>query len=72
MRHARRASLSGVPIAAVHGTLDPVCPIEALDRLARAVPDIRTTRVRAGHLGGDPALAAVLARAIETMFARTT
>ncbi|WP_116138379.1 alpha/beta fold hydrolase [Trinickia diaoshuihuensis] len=71
MRHARRASLSGVPIAAVHGTLDPVCPIEALDRLARAVPGIRAMRVRAGHLGSEPALAAALAREIETMFVRT-
>lgn len=70
LRHARRAALSGVPISAVHGTLDPVCPIETLDRLAHAVPGIRAMRVHAGHLGSDPMMADTLARAIEAMFVR--
>ena len=65
---ARRAGLAGVPFAAVHGLRDPVCPPSNLDRLARAVPDVRVTRVQAGHLGSEPALAASLTEAIEAMF----
>ena len=65
---ARRAGLAGVPFAAVHGLRDPVCPPSNLDRLARAVPDVRVTRVQAGHLGSEPALAASLTEAIEAVF----
>ena len=70
LKLARSASLSGVPVAAVHGTRDPICPIETLDRLSRAMPNMRAVRVRAGHLGSDPALADVLAREIDAMFPR--
>lgn len=66
---ARQAARAGVPLAAVHGARDPVCPIGNLRRLAHAVPSIRTTRVDAGHLGREPALAAGVASAIEAMFA---
>jgi proline iminopeptidase len=70
LRHARRAALNGIPISAVHGTLDPVCPITTLDRLAHAVPSMRAIRVHAGHLGSDPMLADTLTRVIEAMFVR--
>lgn len=65
---ARRAAMNGVPLAAVHGMRDPVCPPGNLRRLARAVPNVRLTRVDAGHLGSEPALAASLAEAIRAMF----
>jgi len=65
---ARRAAAAGVPLAAVHGSRDPVCPPDNLRRLARAVPAARTERVRAGHLASDPALRACVARALVTMF----
>ncbi|PMS35349.1 prolyl aminopeptidase [Trinickia symbiotica] len=65
---ARRAAQAGVPIAAIHGSRDPVCPIDNLRRLAGAIPQLQTTRVRAGHLGSEPALARGVAQAIETMF----
>jgi proline iminopeptidase len=66
---ARQAAGAGVPIAAVHGLRDPVCPIGNVERLARAVPTLRTTRVQAGHLGSEPPLASGVARAIKAMFA---
>ncbi len=65
---ARQAARAGVPIAAIHGSRDPVCPIGNLRRLAVAVPNLRTTRAHAGHLGSEPALARGVAQAIEAMF----
>jgi proline iminopeptidase len=65
---ARAAALAGVPIAAVHGVRDPVCPVGNLRHLRRAVPDLRTTRVQAGHLGNEPALLSGVTQAIEAMF----
>jgi proline iminopeptidase len=66
---ARAAAQAGVPIAAVHGVRDPVCPIRNLSRLARAVPGLRAMRVQAGHLGKEPALMSGVVHAIEAMFA---
>ena len=66
---ARDAARAGVPIAAVHGVRDPVCPVVNLRHLARAVPELRATRVQAGHLGNEPALMSGVAQAIEAMFA---
>lgn len=67
---ARRAGKAGVPIAAVHGSRDPVCPPQNLQRLARAVPHAQTECVPgAGHLASDPALHRRVARAIERLFA---
>jgi proline iminopeptidase len=69
---ARRAAAAGVPIAAVHGTRDPVCPRGNLRRLSRAVPSARVESVRAaGHLASDPALHARVAHALAAMFAPT-
>ncbi len=65
---ARTAARADIPIAAIHGSRDPVCPIGNVRRLARVVPQLRTTRVRAGHLGREPALARGVTRAIEAMF----
>ncbi|MGH8781625.1 alpha/beta fold hydrolase [Paraburkholderia sp.] len=66
---ARSAAAAGVPLAAVHGTRDPVCPRGNLRRLARAVPAAQVEYVRgAGHLASDPALHESVARALETMF----
>jgi proline iminopeptidase len=65
---ARAAALAGVPIAAVHGVRDPVCPVGNLRQLGRAVPELRAIRVQAGHLGNEPALLSGVARAIEAMF----
>ncbi|HYS67750.1 MAG TPA: alpha/beta fold hydrolase [Paraburkholderia sp.] len=65
---ARRAAAAGVPLAAVHGSRDPVCPRGNLQRLARAVPAARVECVRAGHLASDPALRESVARALVTMF----
>jgi proline iminopeptidase len=65
---ARRAALTGVPIAAVHGMRDPVCPPGNIERLSRAIPDVRLSRVPAGHLGSEPTLAASLSEAIRAMF----
>ena len=67
---ARQAAQAGVPIAAVHGVRDPVCPIRNVSRLARVVPQLQATRVQAGHLGKEPALARGVADAVEAMFAR--
>ncbi|WP_420211938.1 alpha/beta fold hydrolase [Burkholderia aenigmatica] len=66
---ARRAAQAGVPLFAVHGIHDPVCPAGNAARLARAVPEVEIERVHAGHLAGDPALARSVARAVTAMFA---
>ncbi|CAN7241926.1 alpha/beta hydrolase [Trinickia sp. LjRoot230] len=68
---ARHAASAGVPLAAVHGMRDPVCPIENARRLVRAVPAARLDRIDAGHLGNEPRIATALAQAIETMFGWT-
>jgi proline iminopeptidase len=47
---------------------DPVCPVGNLRRLGHAVPELRATRVHAGHLGTEPALMAGVIQAIEAMF----
>lgn len=69
---ARRAAAAGVPLAAVHGSRDPVCPPANLQRLARAVPAARVECVRAGHLASDPALHARGADALATLFLTST
>ncbi|MGK8206956.1 alpha/beta fold hydrolase [Burkholderia cenocepacia] len=66
---ARRAADAGVPLFAAHGTRDPVCPVDNVARLRRAVPAARIERVPAGHLAGDPPLARSVARALAAMFA---
>lgn len=68
---ARRAAAAGVPLAAVHGSRDPVCPPTNLRRLARAVPAAQVECVSAGHLASDPALHERVARALATMFIST-
>ncbi|CAB3683585.1 alpha/beta fold hydrolase [Paraburkholderia rhynchosiae] len=65
---AHRAAAAGVPLAAVHGSRDPVCPPDNLWRLARAVPTAHVECVRAGHLASDPALHERTAHALATMF----
>lgn len=65
---ARRAAAAGVPLAAVHGSRDPVCPPENLRRFARAVPAAQVEYVSAGHLASDPALHERVAHALTTMF----
>jgi proline iminopeptidase len=65
---ARRAAACGVPLAAVHGSRDPVCPPENLRRLACAVPHAHVECVRAGHLASDPALHERVAHALAAMF----
>ncbi|MEW9583349.1 alpha/beta fold hydrolase [Paraburkholderia sp. DGU8] len=65
---ARRAAAAGVPLAAVHGSRDPVCPPRNLRRLARAVPAAHVELVRAGHLASDPALHQRVAHALAAMF----
>ncbi|MBR8461108.1 alpha/beta fold hydrolase [Burkholderia dolosa] len=66
---ARWAAQAGVPLWAVHGTHDPVCPTGNVDRLARAVPAAFIERVRAGHLATDDALARGVAHAVHEMLA---
>ncbi len=66
---ARQAAQAGVPLHAVHGTHDRVCPVDNVDRLARAVPGAIIERVRAGHLTSDDALAHGVARAVREMLA---
>ncbi|MCC8403182.1 alpha/beta hydrolase [Paraburkholderia sp. MMS20-SJTN17] len=69
---ARGAAAAGVPIAAVHGARDPVCPRANLRRLSRAVPAARIELVSAaGHLASDPALHARVAHALAAMFIPT-
>ncbi|MFC5429716.1 alpha/beta fold hydrolase [Paraburkholderia denitrificans] len=66
---ARNAQHAGVPIYAVHGLRDPVCPVRNVDRLAKATPGAHITRVPGGHLASDPALKRGVAQAIRAMFA---
>ncbi|WP_175924116.1 alpha/beta fold hydrolase [Burkholderia latens] len=68
---ARQAAQAGVPIHAVHGTRDRVCPVDNVDRLARAVPAAIVERVAAGHLATDDALARGVARAVRDMLGVT-
>ncbi|WP_084534176.1 alpha/beta fold hydrolase [Paraburkholderia dilworthii] len=68
----RRAAAAGVPLAAVHGSRDPVCPPDNLRRLAHAVPTAQVECVRAGHLSSDPALHERVAHALATMFLPST
>jgi len=66
---ARRAAAAGVPLAALHGRRDPVCPPDNLRRFARAVPSARVEYVaNAGHLATDPPLRARVMRTLGTMF----
>ncbi|WP_201702574.1 alpha/beta fold hydrolase [Paraburkholderia kirstenboschensis] len=69
---ARLAAASGVPLAAVHGSRDPVCPPVNLRRLTRAVPAAHVECVRAGHLASDPALREHVAHALAAMFLPST
>ncbi|RQR44901.1 alpha/beta fold hydrolase [Burkholderia sp. Bp9140] len=66
---ARQAAQARVPLHAVHGTRDRVCPVDNVGRLARAVPAATVERVRAGHLASDDALAHGVARALREMLA---
>jgi proline iminopeptidase len=68
---ARRAAAAGIPLAAIHGLRDPVCPPDNARRLARAVPAARVDYVRAGHLASDPALHERVREALATMFLST-
>ena len=68
---ARRAASAGVPLAAVHGSRDPVCPPANLRRFARAVPAAQVELVSAGHLASDPALHERVAHALAAMFIPT-
>uniref|UniRef100_UPI003BEEFF66 alpha/beta fold hydrolase n=1 Tax=Burkholderia arboris TaxID=488730 RepID=UPI003BEEFF66 len=68
---AHQAAHAGVPLYAVHGTRDSVCPPENVDRLARAVPTAVIERVAAGHLTSDDMLARGVARAIRAMLTET-
>jgi proline iminopeptidase len=68
---ARRAAAAGVPLAAVHGSRDPVCPPGNLRRLTRAVPAAHVECVLAGHLASDPTLHERVARALAMMFLPT-
>ncbi|HVE07520.1 MAG TPA: alpha/beta fold hydrolase [Paraburkholderia sp.] len=65
---ARRAAQAGVPLAAAHGTRDPICPATNLVRLRQSVPQAQVRWVHAGHLGSDPALRDAVREAIRTMF----
>jgi proline iminopeptidase len=65
---ARRAAQAGVPIAAAHGTRDPICPANNLARLRDAVPQAHVQWVHAGHLGSDPALRDAIRQAIRSMW----
>lgn len=69
---ARSAAAAGVPLAAVHGSRDPVCPPDNLRRLARAVPAARVEYVRAGHLTSEPKLHERVAAALAMLFLPTT
>jgi proline iminopeptidase len=68
---ARQAAQAGVPIHAVHGTRDRVCPVDNVARLSRAVPAAIVERVPAGHLASANALARGVARAVRNLFAAT-
>ncbi|CAB3760340.1 alpha/beta fold hydrolase [Paraburkholderia solisilvae] len=68
MSLARRAAQAGVPMAAAHGTRDPLCPPGNVDRLVRAVPHARIERVNAGHLGSEPALRDAVRRLVDSLW----
>ena len=65
---AARAAAANVRIFAVHGSNDPVCPIDNVRRLVRTVPAARVTIVDAGHLTNDRSLAEGMKRAIDEAF----
>ena len=65
---ARRAAAAGVPLAAVHGSRDPVCPSGNLRRFGRAVPAAQVELVSAGHLTSDRALHERVAHVLAAMF----
>jgi proline iminopeptidase len=69
---AHRAGQAGVPIYAVHGWHDPVCPVGNVDRLKRAVPSVVLDRVAAGHLASTGPLANGLARAVQALLTDTS
>ncbi|PFH20210.1 alpha/beta fold hydrolase [Burkholderia sp. JKS000303] len=71
LARARQAAQAGVPLHAVHGTRDRVCPVGNVERLARVVPDAVVECVPAGHLASDDALARGVARALRAMLAIT-
>ncbi|MCG5078832.1 alpha/beta fold hydrolase [Paraburkholderia tagetis] len=66
---ARHAETAGVPIHAVHGLRDPVCPVRNVERLAKAAPTARMVRVSGGHLTSDPALKHGVVQAVRAMLA---
>ncbi|WP_434109987.1 alpha/beta fold hydrolase [Paraburkholderia caffeinilytica] len=69
LSRARDAQAAGVPLFAVHGMRDPVCPPDNLRRLARVVPAVHVEWAHAGHLATEPELAMRMKRAIEAVFA---
>ncbi len=64
---ARHAETAGVPIYAVHGLRDPVCPVRNVERLAKAAPTARIVRVPGGHLASDSALKHGVVQAVRAM-----
>lgn len=66
---ARKAEQAGIPIHAVHGRRDPVCPVRNVARLAQAAPTAHIARVRGGHLASDPALRQSVGQAVRAMLA---
>jgi proline iminopeptidase len=67
---ARTAENAGVPIFAVHGLRDPVCPVSNVERLAKVAPLAHIARVPGGHLASDAALKRGVAQAVQAMLAR--
>ncbi len=43
------AAVSPLPILALHGTHDPAAPVEAVERLAREMPNLRLETLPGGH-----------------------
>jgi proline iminopeptidase len=68
LERAREAQAAGVPLFAVHGVHDPVCPPDNLRRLARKVPAASIAYVDGGHLATDPQLARSMEQMIEAAF----
>jgi proline iminopeptidase len=66
---ARHAAQAGVPMAAVHGRYDPVCPPSNLAELSQAVPHAKVIRVPAGHLSSEPPMAQGLRSAVAFLLA---
>lgn len=64
---AARAHAHGIRGVAVHGTRDPVCPVDNLSWLGRYMPGIRPVVVDAGHLAGERAIRMALADALDTL-----